>query len=147
MLAISVKQPFASLLVSGRKRFETRSFPTKVRGFLAIHAGLRMETAISMELEKLVVREFGSKWTITLPTGAIVGVVDLVECHPTEELELSDAQRLTGDFTAGRWAWEMHVVKAFDRPRKQQGSLGFFNVRYAAGHFDLHRDASAPLAH
>ena len=38
MKAITIWQPWASLLVSGRKRYETRSWATSYRGPIAIHA-------------------------------------------------------------------------------------------------------------
>ena len=41
MKAITVWQPWASLLVSGRKRYETRSWATTYRGPIAIHAAKR----------------------------------------------------------------------------------------------------------
>jgi hypothetical protein len=38
MKALSLIQPWASLIVLGEKRIETRSWPTRHRGHLAIHA-------------------------------------------------------------------------------------------------------------
>src|SRR6478672_6960340 len=37
--ALSVKQPWASLILSGRKTIEIRSWPTARRGLVYIHAG------------------------------------------------------------------------------------------------------------
>lgn len=39
MKAITIKQPWATLIALGEKRFETRSWQTKYRGPIAIHAG------------------------------------------------------------------------------------------------------------
>jgi hypothetical protein len=38
MKAVSLWQPFASLIYTGAKKIETRSWPTNYRGPLAIHA-------------------------------------------------------------------------------------------------------------
>ncbi|TRU31740.1 MAG: ASCH domain-containing protein [Microcystis aeruginosa Ma_QC_B_20070730_S2] len=41
MKAISLWQPWASLVANGLKLYETRGWPTKYRGVLAIHAAKR----------------------------------------------------------------------------------------------------------
>jgi hypothetical protein len=37
--ALSIKQPWAALIVAGRKTIEIRTWPTRVRGGIFIHAG------------------------------------------------------------------------------------------------------------
>jgi hypothetical protein len=61
MKAISLWQPWASLWVSGRKIHETRSWRTRHRGWLAVHAARRIEADLSWcaELSGIVVEEFG----------------------------------------------------------------------------------------
>jgi activating signal cointegrator 1 len=44
MLGLTVHQPYAQLLAIGAKQYETRSYPTKYRGKVAIHAGLNTES-------------------------------------------------------------------------------------------------------
>ena len=41
MKALTIWQPWASLLVSGQKKYETRSWATSYRGPIAIHAAMR----------------------------------------------------------------------------------------------------------
>lgn len=43
LLALSIQQPWAWLLVNGFKPVENRSWPTKVRGRIAIHAGKKFD--------------------------------------------------------------------------------------------------------
>lgn len=90
--ALSLIQPWASLLVSGLKQCETRSWKTEYRGPLLIHASKRWNAS----LRDLCVREpFASalrKIGIDLPGmgpngmpfGAIVGRVDLIDCFRIE---------------------------------------------------------------
>lgn len=41
MKAITILQPYASLIVAGAKQYETRSWDTPYRGIIAIHAGFQ----------------------------------------------------------------------------------------------------------
>src|SRR3954471_8554499 len=76
-VALSVKQPWAALLVAGLKTVEVRSWPTRRRGRVLIHAGKladdrkegwdRITTPKLMELTRL--------------RSGVVGVGDLVACH------------------------------------------------------------------
>src|SRR5687767_704551 len=70
--ALSVRQPWAELILVGRKRYELRSWRTSHRGPILIHAGLRIETEAVA---------FAGLHEKALTTGALVGVVELVDCH------------------------------------------------------------------
>jgi hypothetical protein len=43
MKAITLWQPWASLIVDGRKKIETRPMPWHFKGWVAIHAGLHVD--------------------------------------------------------------------------------------------------------
>lgn len=106
MRCLSLHQPWASLLVHGKKRVETRSWPTRHRGVLLIHAAKKW----SRDLNDTCNREpFWSAlggdfhgpgresldddadWSVVLPFGAIVGAVNVVACCPTERVRFSDS--------------------------------------------------------
>jgi hypothetical protein len=42
--AISIKQPWAALIIAGRKSIEIRTWPTTYRGWVLIHAGKKADT-------------------------------------------------------------------------------------------------------
>lgn len=50
MKALTVQQPWATLLATGRKRIETRSWKTKYRGPIAIHAAARISPVVNREI-------------------------------------------------------------------------------------------------
>ncbi|MBC8079282.1 MAG: ASCH domain-containing protein [Gorillibacterium sp.] len=80
MKAITIIQPWATLIALGEKRFETRSCSTKYRGLLAIHAGKKLDREACMrEPLKSVLLSHGYT-SGNLPTGAVVAVVRLDEC-------------------------------------------------------------------
>ena len=67
MKALSLKQPYAELIVSGKKTIELRKWNTKFRGNFLIHA--------SKKPDKNAMKNFGFK---SLPCGCIIGKAKLV---------------------------------------------------------------------
>lgn len=72
MKALTIKQPWATLIMQGDKRFEFRSWQTKYRGDLLIHAGKGIDKEAMKRLAKYLPAE--------LPYGKILGKVKLVDC-------------------------------------------------------------------
>lgn len=91
MIALSVRQPWAWLIVNGIKTVENRTWATKYRGPLLIHASKTFAlTQIDLsELRRDFHTEFGIIIPEPLPTGGVVGVVDLVDCvtECTDEID------------------------------------------------------------
>jgi len=73
--AISIRQPYVELILQGRKIEEYRSVPTRIRGRVYIYTAKK--PADNPEEWERVGAEPGS-----LPTGAIVGTVEIVGCEP-----------------------------------------------------------------
>ena len=88
MKALSLRQPWASLIAEGRKTIETRTWRTRYRGPLAIHASARPYE--------------------DLPTGGIVAVTWLYGCRPMEETDEEDACITLFD---GAYAWLLANVE------------------------------------
>lgn len=80
--ALSVRQPWAWLIVSGLKDIENRPRRTHHRGPLLIHAGLSLESYTEENIEWLA-KKYGVHIPLELDTGGIVGVVDVVDCVET----------------------------------------------------------------
>jgi hypothetical protein len=74
--ALSIRQPWAGLIVAGRKSIEVRTWPTAHRGPLLIHASkIRDERPEATQWVTPAVAPFCA------PTGGVVGRVDLIECR------------------------------------------------------------------
>lgn len=104
MKAITLHQPWASLIAVGAKRIETRSWSTRYRGPLAIHAGMRhpptglTEGAVCGGLVSRSTLRYHDRvddrfhWSsfanatclIPLPLGAVVAVANLVDVLPMQ---------------------------------------------------------------
>jgi activating signal cointegrator 1 len=126
--AISLWQPWASLWASGRKVHETRHWSTDYRGPLAIHAAQRLEE-VSMELDEIMLAQFGAMWRRELPRGAIVGTCNLVACVATgTNFPASLDDEAAGDWSDGRFAWRGDGFRLLARPIEWKGRQGFFSV-------------------
>lgn len=153
MKAITIWQPWASLLACGAKRFETRSWATAYRGPIAIHAAkkdvseaLRMIPApTAAGMKKLL----GVEWK-ELPTGAVIATATLIGCHEIDRIremrcapqetgcwdcnhrgnwiDASPREVALGDWTPGRYAWELADVKLIT-PVRVGGKQGLWEWR------------------
>jgi hypothetical protein len=139
MKAISLTQPWATLIAIGAKRIETRSFATKYRGPLAIHAAQRMpKDALLLCYQEpfaSVLRAHGFDETAKLPRGYVIATCRLTDCLSTNNTtpllgcwvnELSEQERAFGDFSDGRYGWILSDVKMLASPVRCAGSLGLF---------------------
>lgn len=142
MKAITLTQPWATLVALGAKRIETRSWSTPHRGALGIHAAKGFprwarDTCDEPEFAK----ELG---TIHLPLGFMLATCRLAACIPTRELQdnrlieldptckcepilLDERERQFGDFSPGRWAWLLTDVVPLDLPVAAKGALGLWD--------------------
>ncbi len=123
-------QPWASLIIDGRKTIETRSWATKHNGPLAIHASAKIDKYAAHQFYP---KECGLPLSLlkpgilkaVFPTSAILGTVMLVDCVQFPDRRAPpDAY---GDFTPGRYGWLLEDVKKFDQPIPAKGHLGLWN--------------------
>src|SRR5277367_1612250 len=74
---ISIRQPWATLIVRGIKDIENRSWPTKYRGPVLVHASLR---PIALPLVDIA-RQFGMDLPqFELPLGGVIGTTNIIDC-------------------------------------------------------------------
>ena len=137
--AITLHQPWASLITLGLKTVETRSWPAPARLVgqrIAVHAGKRLVRQPGGRIERELRVQWGEDWRLNIPTGAVLATavlagmaqvarVDLLEgCavhDPWGEVGCAAGRRRTpidpwGDFSAGRWLWFLDDVEALPEP-------------------------------
>ncbi len=79
MKVLTIKEPWASLIINGYKMYEFRSWKTNYRGKILIHAGLTLEKDNAKRFE-----DYG----LNYEKGAIIGEAELKDCIAVnEELE------------------------------------------------------------
>lgn len=163
MKAITLWQPWATLFACGAKEYETRSWATKYRGPIAIHAAAKSLRSIYKEIFPCNDYEFHPSYFVKkefcdalkengineneLPLGCIIATADLVDCHKIVRhggrgmssegpgwLETEDGiyipteqELLFGDWTPGRYAWEVVNVKMLPEPIPAKGHQRLWN--------------------
>lgn len=134
MKAITLWQPWASLLAGGPKIYETRSWAAAYRGPVAIHAArLPVQTALQKtdaEKRRAIERALLPQRLEQLPTGCILGTALLTGCRKIDEdflHTLPEEERFLGDFTPGRFAWLFGDMHLFSVPIPARGWQGFWN--------------------
>lgn len=137
MKALSLLQPWASLVVMGVKKIETRSWRTAHRGELLIHASVGKKGGVLTNDPpfKKYIADFNQ-----LPFGAIIGKVVLEDIVPVEELFFSDAhlnaltleEKAFGDYTKRRFAWMLSDPEIFTEAIVMKGSLGLWEYNWQA---------------
>jgi predicted transcriptional regulator len=120
---LSVSQPFADLIVKGKKTIELRSWNTSYRGEFLIHAPIKIRISDCKRL--------GIDPT-SLPIGAIVGKASIydVKTYQTKK-EWQDDQKhhfADCDFSGSKYGFMLKGAKSFAIPIPYKGSLGFFDV-------------------
>ena len=125
--AISLWQPWASLMVAGVKLHETRHWPTAYRGPIAIHAAKTLDLAGAPDA--LCAAVFGQDWRDSLPRGAVLGVGNLSQCRKAETVadRLTRADLASGNFAHGRFAWRVDDLRRLTQPIPLLGRQGLFN--------------------
>lgn len=130
MKALTVRQPWATLITVGVKRYETRSWPTRHRGPLAIHAGMALDITGLPEssLIKKALCPHGFRELLDLPHGTVVAIAQLVDVYQSVDLRptLGRWQWAFGDFSDGRFAWELVDARRLDPPVPARGRLGLW---------------------
>lgn len=136
MKAITLHQPYATLVMLGYdiKWHETRSWSTKHRGQLAIHAAAG-QPAYAREAAKhpLIAEALAAHGLTygTLPYGALLGTVALREVHemtPEYIAAQTPTELATGDWQPGRYAWQLEDRQAYGAPVPCRGYQKIWNV-------------------
>ncbi len=148
MKAITIWQPWATLIAIGAKKYETRSWATNYRGPIAIHAAQKpfnTDTYLDRELYPFAkalnlpdIYSFDK-----LPYGCIIATAELIGCWeicvdggdngwdfaPTldNSYHATKQEMFFGDWTPGRYAWQFRNMKMLPEPIKTKGHQRLWN--------------------
>jgi ASC-1-like (ASCH) protein len=119
---LSVSQPFADLIISGKKTIELRNWNTNFRGEFLIHAPIKIRIDDSKRL----------KIKKKLITGAIVGKVELYKVKKYDSIkEIKSDQKFhfaSKKFSTKTFGFLLKNSKSLRIPIPWKGQLGFFDV-------------------
>lgn len=123
MKVLTIRQPWATLIIEGYKRFEFRSWKTKYRGEFLIHAGKTIDKEAKERLKKFLPEE--------LPLGKILGKVSLVDCikcddNFKEKCLMENSEVYAKSTFTEKYAFEINNIEKFEEPIEASGKLSFW---------------------
>lgn len=128
MKALSITEPYATLISDGVKLIETRSWKTNYRGDLLIHAS---STKIPREYKEnsALMELVGNR---KLNFSKIVCKCKLVDCVKMDDAFINNVKQnnneyISGFYEVGRYAWILEDVTPFDSDEIVKGKLGLWN--------------------
>lgn len=120
MLALSIRQPWASMIMTAGKDIENREWSTRVRGRILVHAAkgcTYAEMAEGLDYAESVTGTRHHATPKTIARGGFVGTVEIVDC----------VKRSMSPWFFGAYGFVLRDPEPMDFvPWK--GQLGFFDV-------------------
>ncbi len=137
--ALTVRQPWASAIVDGRKTVENRTWFTPRRGVIAIHAGAALDTRPRGNMAALN-SAWGDRRGEDFDRGVILGTARLIDCH----LQGDDRCECDGNPWA-EWSfrelvqkptvhWILTEARAFVTPIRAKGALQLWQPDPSVAH-------------
>jgi len=120
MKTITIKQPWASLICKGIKDVENRTWPTKFRGRILIHAALKdfdFRNSMTSEYQREFIKEIKKPYI----KGAIIGSVEIIDCLKSKD----SLHKAWGDMYCFHWVLANPIL--FPEPIPAKGKLSFWD--------------------
>jgi len=126
--ALSIRQPWASMIAAELKTIETRTWHTDYRGPIWIHAARRPDPIIRTLNPRILTPLAASAarigWSEVFPTQAIIARADIIDCR---RLSAADRPAACCDCD-DLWGLVLADVRALPRPVPIAGALSFWQV-------------------
>ena len=133
MKALSIRQPWAWLIVNGDKDIENRTWATNFRGKVYVHAGRKIKSGDFPE-QRDYIEQSGILLPEEPPLGAIVGEVIITDCVDTS----------SSPWFCGPYGFLLSSPVAYEDPIPYSGQLGFFQAEEAK--VDIQRQVSRKIS-
>ena len=130
MKVLTIKEPWATLIIDGYKKYEFRTWKTNYRGKILIHAG--------MSEEKDMLKKF-KDYNLNCSKGMIIGEALLTDCilvtkEFEEELLKIDKTVYGRESHEMTYAWKLENVIKYDKSIPIKGKLGLWNYEEETMH-------------
>ena len=127
MKVITIKQPWATLIAEGYKEYEFRTWNTKYRGDILIHAG--------KGIDKKAIEKF-KKYNLDYPTGCIIAKAKLTDSIYVDDAfvkKVGPTNPLVYEGIISKQDWEGYGFKLENiekiKPIYIKGQLGLWNFK------------------
>jgi len=125
MKVLTIRQPWASLIIEGYKQYEFRSWKTNYRGKILIHAGVNIEKSM---LPRFI------EYNLDYSQGAIIGEAIIEDCILVTE-NFNNKLRNINPTVYGKsnhiekYAWKLTNIIKYDKPIYVKGKLGLWDYQ------------------
>ena len=123
MKVLTLKQPWATLVAEGIKKYEFRSWKPNYRGKILIHAGTGID---KKELEKY------KDLNLEFPSKRILAEVEIEDClELNDELNkniIAEKNIAYGSKYRTGYAWKLTNSKKINYDKEVKGQLGLWNI-------------------
>ena len=125
MKVLTIKQPYASLIAYGIKKYEFRTWKTKYRGDVLIHAGKNVDKNATIEFKC---------YGVKCPIGCVIARAKITDCIKVDDdfrevLKKENSlvyNHIINDKNYSGYAFKMENVELID-PIYINGKLGLWN--------------------
>ena len=136
MKVLTVQEPYATFIMQRMKKIETRSWKTKYRGEIYIHAG-KSKNFLKKVNNNKVLKLLES---IDLNYGNIICKAELIDCvYMTKDFidkvkKENNYEYILGEYAVGRYAWILQNVQEIDQKIQAKGKLNIWTYPESSNH-------------
>ena len=120
---LTLRQPWATLVAEGIKKYEFRSWKTNYRGKVLIHAGTVIDKDDMKKYEHM---------NLDFPSRRIIAVVEIEDCLELDKdlnkKIISENNIAYGHKIRTGYAWKLKNIKKIDYDKEVNGQLGLWNI-------------------
>ena len=119
MKAITIKQPWASLIINGYKKYEFRTWKTNYRGKVLIHAGLSIEKENIERFKHL---------NLNYDFGCIIGEAEIVDCIFVDDKFKEELIKIDNEVykNSSGYGFKLENIVKYEEPIYCKGKLSFW---------------------
>lgn len=123
MKVLTLRQPWATLVAEGIKKYEFRSWKTNYRGKVLIHAGTGIDKEDMKKYENM---------NLKYPSRRIIAIVEIEDCLELDEQLnkkiIAEKNVAYGNKIRTGYAWKLKNVKKINYGKDVNGQLGLWNI-------------------
>ena len=120
---LTLRQPWATLVAEGIKKYEFRSWKTNYRGKVLIHAGASIDKEDMKKFENM---------NLEFPLRRIVAIVQIEDClELNEKLNkqiINEKNIAYGNKVRTGYVWKLSNIKKINYNKEIKGQLGLWNI-------------------
>jgi len=120
---LTLRQPWATLVAEGIKKYEFRSWKTNYRGKILIHAGIGIDKEDMKKYKNM---------NLKFPSIRIIAIVEIEDCLELDEKLnkkiIAEKNVAYGNKIRTGYAWKLKNVKKINYGKDVNGQLGLWNI-------------------